>query len=153
MRTAELRLDPDLEWLDHVQPVGLVVAPMLLKELGLAPGRQTQAHTAVVKVLVGEDASKAALSDPWALFAQVLGWDAAHVAGCPGGPAVAEDLHVRLPEHDTTLSPTWAVAELGGGARPWQLLVRIEAASVDPDVRGVLAGWEATPHQRWNGRS
>jgi hypothetical protein len=23
--------DPDLEWLDHVQPIGLVVAPGLLK--------------------------------------------------------------------------------------------------------------------------
>ena len=23
--------------------------------------------------------------------------------------------HVRLPDHDTTLSPTWAVAELGAG--------------------------------------
>jgi hypothetical protein len=44
----EIKCDPDLEWLDHVQPVGLVVAPVLLKELGLAPSRQTQAprHTA-----------------------------------------------------------------------------------------------------------
>ena len=45
---AELKRDPDLEWLDHVQPVGLVVAPILLKELGLAPSRQTQADSAVV---------------------------------------------------------------------------------------------------------
>jgi hypothetical protein len=103
---AGLRLDPDLEWLDHVQPVGLVVAPMLLKELGLAPARRTQADTAVVKVLVGEDSSKPALGDPWALFAEVLGWDVGHVAGSPGGPALPEELHVRLPEHDTTLSPT-----------------------------------------------
>ena len=38
---TELYRDPDLEWLDHVQPVGLVVAPSLLKELGLSPLRQT----------------------------------------------------------------------------------------------------------------
>jgi hypothetical protein len=25
-----------------------------------------------------------------------------------------EALHIRLPEHDTTLSPTWAVKELAG---------------------------------------
>ena len=31
------RFDPDLEWLDLVRPVGLVVAPSLLKELGLTP--------------------------------------------------------------------------------------------------------------------
>ena len=36
----EIYRDPDLEWLDHVPPVGLVVAPTLLKELGLVPIRQ-----------------------------------------------------------------------------------------------------------------
>ena len=35
------RFDPDLEWLDLVRPVGLVVAPSLLKELGLTPELQT----------------------------------------------------------------------------------------------------------------
>ena len=54
-----------------------------------------------------------------------------------------------LPEHDTTLAPTWAVAELGDGEQRWQLLVRVEAAGVDPDERGALDGWEATPHQRF----
>ena len=34
--------DPDLEWLDHVSPVGLVIAPNLIKEIGLVPERQTQ---------------------------------------------------------------------------------------------------------------
>ena len=60
-----------------------------------------------------------------------------------------DELHVRLPEHDTTLSPTWAVAELGAGEQRWQLLVRIEAPGIDPDERGALEGWEATPHQRF----
>ena len=45
--------------------------------------------------------------------------------------------------------PTWAVAELGDGEQRWQLLVRVEAAGVDPDARGALDGWEATPHQRF----
>ena len=56
---AELKRDPDLEWLDYVRPVGLVVAPVLLKELGLAPSRQTQADTAVVAAHVGDDSSQA----------------------------------------------------------------------------------------------
>ena len=38
--------DPDLEWLDHVQPVGLVVAPTVLKELGLTPLHQSPVDTA-----------------------------------------------------------------------------------------------------------
>jgi hypothetical protein len=147
--TAELKRDPDLEWIDNVRPVGLVVAPVLLKELGLAPSRQTQSDTAVLAAHVGEDSSKPGLKHPWGLFEEVLGWEARHVAGSPGGPALPDDLHVRLPEHGTTLSPTWALAELGSGDKGWQLLVRIELPGIDPDGHATLEGWEATPHQRF----
>jgi hypothetical protein len=147
---AEIKRDPDLEWLDHVQPVGLVVAPVLIKELGLAPLRQTQADTAqVAEQLAGNGLDEPALREAWPFVAQVLGWEAQHVAGSPGGPVVPEDLSIRLPEHDTTLSPTWAVRELSPNGRTWQLLVRIEAPGVDPEARGTLGGWEATPHQRF----
>jgi hypothetical protein len=139
----DVNRDPDLEWLDHVPPVGLVVAPTLLKELGLAPLRQTPIDTGVVGELVGADPSKPALADPWAFVEKVLGWEARHVAGAPGGPAISDELLVALPEHGTTLRPTWAVAELGEPERPWQLLVRIEAPGVDPDARNALDGWEA----------
>ena len=61
----ELKRDPDLEWLDHVQPVGLVVAPIVLKELGLAPSRQTQADTAIVVEQIEGDSTKPALHEPW----------------------------------------------------------------------------------------
>jgi N-6 DNA Methylase len=146
---TEIYRDPDLEWLDHVPPVGLVAAPTLLKELGLSPLRQTPIDTGLVAELLGSDASKSALSDPWDFVEQVLGWEARHVAGAPGGPAIPDELLVALPEHGTTLRPTWAVAELGETERPWQLLVRIEALGVDPDARNALDGWEATPHQRF----
>ena len=146
---AETYRDPDLEWLDHVPPVGLVVAPTLLKELGLLPLRQTPIDTGQVAEIIGSELSKPALTDPWAFFEQVLGWEARHVAGAPGGPAIPDELLVALPEHGTTLRPTWAVAELGDGDRRWQLLVRIEAPGVDPDARNALDGWEATPHQRF----
>ncbi len=146
---AEIYRDPDLEWLDHVPPVGLVVAPTLLKELGLLPLRQTPIDTGQVGEIIGSELSKPALTDPWAFVEQVLGWEARHVAGAPGGPAIPDELLVALPEHGTTLRPTWAVAELGDGDRRWQLLVRIEAPGVDPDARNALDGWEATPHQRF----
>jgi hypothetical protein len=146
---VEIRRDPDLEWLDHVQPVGVVVAPLVLKELGLAPSRQTQADSAAVDEHLDEDLSKPGFRDPWTFFERVLGWEARHVAGSPGGPPLPEELSVRLPEHDTTLNPTWAVAELGGGDKAWQLLVRIEAAGTDPDARATLSGWQASAHQRF----
>ena len=139
---SEIYRDPDLEWLDHVPPVGLVVAPTLLKELGLSPLRQTPIDTGLVAELVGSDISKPALSDPWPFVEQVLGWEARYVAGAPGGPAIPDELLIALPEHGTTLRPTWAVAELGEAERPWQLLVRIEAPGIDPDARNALDGWQ-----------
>jgi len=152
---TEIKRDPDLEWLDHVQPVGLVVAPSLLKELGLTPERLTQADTARVKEVLEsgsasvEDLSQPVLRDPWAFVEGVLGWEARQVAGSPSGPPLDENLSVRLPQQDTTLSPTWAVKELSPNRPPWQLLVRIEAPGVDPDARGTIVGWEATPQQRF----
>ena len=71
-----LSLDPDLEWLDHVQPVGLVVAPSLIKELGLAPTVQNQLDNAVVAELLSDDDEGPALADPWAFVERVLGWTA-----------------------------------------------------------------------------
>jgi hypothetical protein len=146
---GDRRHDPELEWLDHVQPIGLVVAPVLLRELGLASARQTQVDSAAVAERIGTDAATPMLQEIWPFFETVLGWEPQHVAGSPGGPDLPDGLHVRLPEHDTTLSPTWAVRELDGGDRQWQLLVRIEPTGVDPDARGSGDGWEATPHQRF----
>jgi len=145
----ELKVDPDLEWLDHVQPVGVVVAPTLMKEFGLTPIRQTPIDTGRVSELLEPDKLKSALPDVWRFVEAVLGWEAQHVAGAPGGPAIPQELLVALPEHDTTLQPTWAVAELGEGKQKWQLLIRNEPAGVDADGRGTLDGWEATPHQRF----
>src|SRR5690242_5128458 len=72
--TTEIRRDPDLQWLDHVQPVGLVVAPVTLKELGLVPLPQTALDTGAVEDLLGTDDSKPALRDPWLFVQQILGW-------------------------------------------------------------------------------
>jgi hypothetical protein len=141
------RFDPDLEWLDLVRPIGLVVAPSLLKELGLSPELQTRTDNAAVgELLSPEDEEGPALPDPWSFAERVLGWPSAHVAGARGGPTLPDDLCKVLPEYDTVLEPHWAVAGLDAG---WQLLVRIEGPGIGPDARGALAGWEATPHQRF----
>lgn len=141
--------DPELEWLDHVQPVGLVVAPGVLKEFGLFPLRQGPLDSGAVAELLAPDGSDPALPNFWAFAEAILGWDARYVAGAPGGPPLPSELAVSLPEHATTLEPSWAVTELSDNGEAWQLLVRIEPPGVDPDARGALNGWEATPHQRF----
>jgi hypothetical protein len=97
---TDLNRDPDLEWLDHVQPIGLVVAPSLLKRLGLSPLRQSPIDTGAVTELLERDTSKPALRDAWPFVENVLGWEPRHVAGAPDGPPIAdEELFVALPEH------------------------------------------------------
>jgi len=137
--------DPNLEWLGHVQPTGLVVAPSVLARYGLVPEEQLRADGEAVAEFLSAADDGPALPNAWPFFAAILGWDHACVAGAPGGPDLPQDLSVTLPEINTTLTPTWAVREPDGG---WQMLVRIEAPGVEPDERRALEGWEATPHQR-----
>ena len=149
--------DPAYDWLAHMGQVGLVVAPSILSRHGLVPERQTVQDTAEAAELLNPEPHGPALSDAWAFLHRVLGWKPGQVAGSPGGPPVPEDLVRRLPEGDTVLAPTLAVAEPPGARAAadgpaearCQLLVRIEARGVDPDRRGALPGWEATPHQRF----
>src|ERR1700688_3745504 len=137
-------IDLNEEWLGHVQPIGLVIAPVVLARHGLNPETQTRADTEEVrKLLSSEEGASAknsapsALSDPWAFFEKILGWRTALVAGAPGGPPVLEDLSLRIDESDTEIAPQWAVAEPEGG---WQILVRIESAGINPDERGAIEG-------------
>ena len=44
--------DPNLEWLGHVQPIGLVLAPLVLANRGLNPQEQTRADTEAVRALL-----------------------------------------------------------------------------------------------------
>lgn len=147
--SEDINRDPDIEWLDHVRPVGLVIAASLIKELGLAPTRQTAVDTAEAAEQIDVEGSGPALRDPWAFAQTILGWEARHVAGAQEGSEIPVSLVVPLPEHNTSLQPTWAVRELGDGTGEWQLLVRVEDAGVDPDQRASLDGWEATPQQRF----
>lgn len=137
--------DPNLEWMGHVQPTGLVLAASVLARHLLVPPEQTRADSDAVRVLLSEKDNGPALSDPWAFFQQILGWRAAQVAGAPGAAELPPDLCARVEESETDLVPHWAVSDSDGG---WQILVRIEAPGVKPDERGALEGWEATPHQR-----
>ena len=133
--------DPDLDWLLHADPVGLVVAPRVLRDLDLVPQRQGAMDTAEAAAAIGER-----LSSFWRI-AEILGWPVDRVAGAPGGPDMPDSLRYHLAESDTLLEPHLAVALPEGPG--WQLLVRHEAAGIGPDTRGALPGWEATPHQRF----
>jgi hypothetical protein len=137
--------DPNAEWIGNVQPVGLVLAATVLARHGLNPAEQTRADSEAARSLLSDDDQGPALPDPWEFFRQILGWRAAQVAGVSGGPVLPSDLCLRVEESNTDLTPHWAVVDPDKG---WQILVRIEGRGVDPEQRGALGGWEATPHQQ-----
>lgn len=139
-------IDPNLEWLGYVQPVGLVLSPAVLDRYNLPPEEQTRADSEAVAACLAPEGEGRALADPWAFFSRTLGWREHQVAGLPGGQPLPDGLSVAIEESDTVLQPHWAVIDPEGHPT---LLVRIEEPSVAPDQRGALAGWEATPHQRF----
>ncbi|MGR9476946.1 Eco57I restriction-modification methylase domain-containing protein [Rhizobium leguminosarum] len=118
---------------------------MVLKAHELVPEQQTRSDTEAIKPHLSLKDCGPALLDPWAFFADILSWRSNRVAGSPGGAPIPDDLVLRIEESDIEIAPHWAVSNPEGG---WQMLVRVEAAGVDPDARGALEGWEATPHQR-----
>jgi hypothetical protein len=152
--------DPQLEWLYHVGPVGLVIGPNVIREDDLTPPHQSAVETEAVKELLSSDRDGPAVADPWAFFERILGWEAQYVAGAPGGPELP-DLAAKVAEHELVLSPDLAVRDLDGvrasrapnGGEPpplpYQLLVKLHTG-VNADSRGALGdGWQASPHQQF----
>ncbi|WP_198032609.1 DNA methyltransferase [Mesorhizobium sp. WSM2561] len=151
-------LDETTEWLNYLQPEGLVVGANVLRERALTPIRQTPVDTEEAQQALGlpdsaerEDDRHFVLRDPWAFFERVLQWPVKLVAGSPNGPGVPVDLARTVPEHETLLSPDMAVLWNGAGEDgvPAQTLVGLHP-SLDPDGRNQFGGseWEASPHQR-----
>ncbi|MGX1165766.1 hypothetical protein AB7M16_002032 [Bradyrhizobium sp. USDA 372] len=141
--------DPQVEWLYHVGPVGLVIGPNIIRDEDLTPPQQTAVDTKAVFDLLNSEPDEPALGDPWSFFEQILGWESRYVAGAPDGPPITTALSTRVDEHDLVLSPDWAVRELGTPEPDkFQILVRL-ATNVGADDRGVLDGWEAPPHQQF----
>jgi hypothetical protein len=115
------RQDETSEWLNYLQPEGLVVGANVLRERGVTPIRQTPLDTEVTAsaLRIDPDAPREQdrlyeLHDAWTFFEQVLGWPAKLVAGRPGGPLVDFALSITVPEHET-LAPDLALAWNGEG--------------------------------------
>src|SRR5947209_5576437 len=145
---SEPASDPNKVWLGEVQPFGVVVTAAALDTHKLVPTQQTKVDSEAVRALLSDEGEDGpALRDPWLFLSDILGWRDAQVAGSPGGADIPNAVRVALTASETVLEPHLAVAAAEGPG--WQILVRIEAAGIQPDKRGELPGWEATPHQRF----
>ncbi len=94
---AEIFRDSTFDWLDMLQPTGLVVGKNLLKTLGLVPERQTQLESDALGALLDPDPEHPALPAPWSFATAILNWTSRNVAGAPGGEPIPDALKIRLP--------------------------------------------------------
>lgn len=152
-------IDETSQWLNYLQPEGLVLGANVLRNSGLTPLRQGPIETEAAADALGlapkaerEDDRSFVLRDPWRLFEALLAWPARYVAGAPGGPTVPPELSRTLPEQGTLLEPHMALLWRDGEGEPGvpaQMLV-LNHAELDPDQRGQFGAdeWEASPHQR-----
>lgn len=156
--TYQPHRDEAAEWLNYLQPEGLVIGPNVLREMGLSPIRQTPINTEEAAKALGLDPKSSRegdrdfeLNDAWRFFESVLGWPAKYVASSPDGPALDIGLTITVPEHETLLSPDMALLwrDAPPDAVPAQALVMLHP-QLDPDRRNQFPSgeWEASPHQR-----
>ena len=165
---AKQRFDETSEWLNYLQPDGLVLGANVVRNHLGTPQQQTAADNEEVAVAFGVPSSDGGvlrkrnneplldvedkdfvLHDPWPLFRDVLGWSEKFVAGSPGGPKLDPNLTANIEEHATVLSPDLAVLWRGEGEEnvPAQALVHCHP-EIEADQRHAFDGWEASPHQR-----
>lgn len=156
--TFHARQDETAEWLNYLQPEGLVVGANVLREKALTPIRQSPLDTAEAAEALNldpeaprDDDRHFVLRESWTFLERVLRWPAQLVAGSPGGPSLPFALTVTVPEHETVLEPDMAVLSNGDApdGLPAQALVMLHP-TLDPDRRNQFAAgeWEASPHQR-----
>lgn len=149
--------DETIQWLNYLQPEGLVLSPNVLRHSGLTPIRQTPLDTEDAVAALGLSSDHSAtddksfvLSDAWRFFENVLRWPSSLVAGAPDGPELP-DLGFAVPEQGTVLKPDLALLWNGETTdkAPVQALVSLYP-DLPPDDRKPYGEneWEASPHQR-----
>jgi hypothetical protein len=137
-------LDIHRRWIGYVQPVGLVVAPVVLVQHGVGADANVGAERVRLTEYVAPDTQRVA--DVSTFLQAILGWQPDDIIPAP------DALSVSLPELAITLRPTYAVREptSADGASPWQMLIGVEPGGRDLDaIEEGGRAWAATPQARF----
>ena len=139
------------EWLGFVQPVGLLLSPIVMVDAQVVPDRNISGRQREFRELLEEDGSGSTVrwhaSDLRRVFLDYLGWE--------GGDLVEasshrDELEIALPELQVVLSSTWAVPGDEDTDSGWMMLVRVEDRGVDLDEPpNDGSGWNATRQSRF----
>jgi hypothetical protein len=150
----ELRVHRD--WINTLQPVGLVVSAPALVAAQVFPDRNITAKQQTLRSLFPPLSPTP--PDLLTVLREVLGWpidDGTLVGGRSGGPPVPPELSVPLPEFGETLRPSYAVRNLyyqpGDADSPaWALLIQtlLPRTSFDDPGAEESRRWHASPQVR-----
>ena len=139
------------EWLGFVQPVGLLLSPIVMVDAQVVPDRNISGRQREFRELLEEDGSGATArwraSDLRRVFLDYMGWEEGDLLDASDHQ---DALEIALPELQVVLSSTWAVPGDENTDSAWTMLVRVEDRSADldrPPDDG--AGWNATRHARF----
>ena len=113
-------IDPNDEWLGYVQPVGLVVAPVVLARYGLTPAIQTKGDTDAVREFVSPkpDDGKAKGADPAPSETPGPSLPARSVGGRPRSPARPAGRRCRKTSSSRSRKATPRSGRTGRSATP-----------------------------------
>lgn len=141
------------EWLGLVQPVGLVVAPVVLTRLGLFPERGPRALADGQRRLLDlleelEDPDGdivSAVGHFETLASELLSWDAGDLIAYE---RFSTPIEVALAEYGELLRPSHGLPAPGQDGKLQALVQELPTGTgFDEPLKG--AGWEATPQQRF----
>ncbi len=144
-----------LEWLGLVQPVGLVVAPVVLNEKELYPESQVTTLADGQRRLADlleerelESGHKAVSVGSFERFAtEILEWSNSDIKPASEHPTPIE---VVLEEYGEVLKPSHVVAGAGPDNKHDVLVQELPAGTaMDELLKGDGHGWEASPHHRF----
>ena len=139
------------EWLGFVQPVGLLLSPIVMVDAQVVPDRNISQRQREFRELLEEDGSGATVcwlaSDLRRVFFDYLGWEEGDLRDASGH---RDALEIALPELQVVLSSTWAVPDEEDPDAAWTMLVRVEDSGIDLDKPpDDSTGWSATRHARF----
>lgn len=131
-------------WIGYVQPIGLLVAPVVLVQHGI--GADSNVGVDQVRLTEYVTPGTDRVTNILSFLHDMLGWQSNDIVPAP------DLLAVSLPELGATLRPTYAIPDPTpvDGHPPWQMLIGVEPNSTDLDaIDDPGRAWAATPHARF----
>lgn len=144
-------------WLGYLQPDGLVVSPVALKDAQVVLDKgqflplQNKFLPFVHEVQQDDGRGRLEISDFGDFVCRFLEWPAECLVGLTPDKVLPETLAAVVGNYSETLAPSFAFRQAGNGSDSWHLLAKVLPSGTDLDARTTEdeRTWSASQHQRF----